>query len=311
MVTIRKLVKAGPASHTISLPKNWLEQNGLKTGDSLYVEEKSDSLIIKSESNIAPVVEHECTISLENKSDASVQRELASAYVNNNRTIRFSGKSAESRLPVIRAMLQGFVALEITEQTPLVLVVRDLLDLQEISVEKTMRRMEMMVRTMLAECCSSDVQEQLRVKDEEVNKLYFLLIRLVRSVLSMPSIGESFSLTIAKAAQLWFLVTYVEDLGDYAQAVHFSFARLAKERAKTVKDIVSQLKSVFEQAMTAYWKKDKSGADSVLQMRESLLKSCSALAERHKDPVLSEIAEQAKAMVALILSIARLVIDEQ
>ncbi|MDO8661127.1 MAG: AbrB/MazE/SpoVT family DNA-binding domain-containing protein, partial [Candidatus Woesearchaeota archaeon] len=241
MVSIRKLVKAGPASHTISLPKDWLEQHGLKTGDSLYVEEKPDSLVIKTEAGTVAVAEHECNIALENKSDSSVQRELSAAYVNNNRTIRFSGKSAESRLPAIRTMLQGFVALEITEQTPSVLVVRDLLDLEEISVEKTMRRMEMMVRTMLSECCNSDVQEQLRVKDEEVNKLYFLLIRLVRSVLSVPGMGERFSLTAVKASQLWFLVTYVEDLGDYAQAVHVSFARLPKERNKSVKELVFQL----------------------------------------------------------------------
>ncbi len=310
MTSIRKLVKAGPASHTISLPKEWLEQHGVKTGDSLYVEETPDTLVVKTESRKVQVVEQECTIALDNKSDSSVQRELASAYVNNNRTIRFSGKSAESRLPVVRAMLQGFVALEITEQTPTVLVVRDLLDLEEISVEKTIRRMEMMVRTMLVECCNPDVQEQLRVKDEEVNKLYFLLVRLIRSALSVPGMAERFSLTPVKAGQVWFLITYLESLADYAQSVHGSFARTPKASIKMVKELVAELKIVFEKAMTSFWKKEKSSADGVLQSRQSLLASCTTISEHHKDAVLAEIAEQAKAIVSLILSIARLVIDE-
>ena len=170
--------------------------------------------------------------------------------------------------------------------------------------------MEMMVRTMLVECCNSDVQEQLRVKDEEVNKLYFLLVRLVRSALSVPGMAERFSLTPLKAAQVWFLITYVESLADYAQSVHGSFARVPKTSVKIVKDLVAELKLVFEKTMTSFWKKEKSSADAVLQSRQSLLDSCTNISEHHKDAVLAEIAEQAKAIVSLILSIARLVIDE-
>ncbi len=33
---IRKLVKSGAASHTLSLPKDWLEKNKLKKGSLLY-----------------------------------------------------------------------------------------------------------------------------------------------------------------------------------------------------------------------------------------------------------------------------------
>ena len=39
----RKLVKAGSASHTVSLPKSWLEKNMLKKGDTIFIIEKSDS----------------------------------------------------------------------------------------------------------------------------------------------------------------------------------------------------------------------------------------------------------------------------
>ena len=39
---IRRLVKAGHASHTVSLPKSWLKKNNLSRGDTIYITEKSD-----------------------------------------------------------------------------------------------------------------------------------------------------------------------------------------------------------------------------------------------------------------------------
>ena len=42
ILEIRRLVKSGAASHTISLPKNWLDKNKLNKGDILYINEKSD-----------------------------------------------------------------------------------------------------------------------------------------------------------------------------------------------------------------------------------------------------------------------------
>ena len=45
---IRKLVKSGAASHTISLPIDWVNKNKLNKGDLLYIQEKNNELIVSS-----------------------------------------------------------------------------------------------------------------------------------------------------------------------------------------------------------------------------------------------------------------------
>jgi len=62
---IRKLVKAGQASHTISLPKDWLEKNNLNKGDIIYIRELSDKeLLISTETKTEEsALKREITIS--------------------------------------------------------------------------------------------------------------------------------------------------------------------------------------------------------------------------------------------------------
>ena len=83
-MNIRKLVKAGIASFTVSLPKEWIEKNKLKKGDSVYIVEKSaNELLLSTEMKEQPKELNEITIVTENKDLETIRREITSAYVNN------------------------------------------------------------------------------------------------------------------------------------------------------------------------------------------------------------------------------------
>jgi len=45
---IRKLVKQGPATMTVSIPKDWIDRFHLRNGDEVNIEEKETKLIISS-----------------------------------------------------------------------------------------------------------------------------------------------------------------------------------------------------------------------------------------------------------------------
>jgi len=312
MMIIRKLVKAGPSSHTVSLPKEWLAKNGLQAGDSIYVTEKSDqALLLTVEAGTVPVTHKETTITLDGKEIGTLQRELSAAYVNNSRVITLVGENAASRLPAIRSILQGFVALEITEQTARGITIKDLLDLNEISLEKTLRRVDMMVRTMLEECGAPDIEDRLRVKDEEINKLYFLLCHLLKSALITPGMGERFGLTHAGVLGYWSLVINLENLADCVKNAHTALGSVGKEKVKQVRDVVHSLKADLEDAMKAWYQKDKSLADSVLRNRDAIMKKCQAVITRGAEPALVEAIEQCKASASIISNLARVVIDSE
>ena len=48
----RKLIQHGTSSLTISIPNKWLKQRSLKKGDSLYVEEEGNKLIVSTDQSI-------------------------------------------------------------------------------------------------------------------------------------------------------------------------------------------------------------------------------------------------------------------
>ncbi len=312
MVHVRKLVKAGQASHTISLPKDWLEKNNLKSGDNLYINEKSDTeLIISLGQSAASLPKKEITLVLDGKDLETAQREIASAYVNNFHSIHIMGKNIEENLPAIRNIIQSFVALEITEQTPKSIIIKDFLDIKEVDIEKTLRRMDMMVRTMLKECADESLAEDMRTKDEEVNKLYFLLNRHLKAALTTPAEAERLNLSHDKVISNWYLVVNLENLADYAKNLHTFIGGMTKEQAKLARDTLSAVANDFESAMTAFYKKDKQAANTILRNRLSIVEKCNSFGAKHRNTEVGEFVERCKAMTTLVANIGKTIIDDQ
>ena len=177
---IRRLVKSGAASHTISLPKQWLDKNALKKGDLVYIVEKTDKeLSIMAENTGLKKSNKEITINVEGKDMEAIQRDITSAYINNFNNIIIIGLDSVDKAKDIRRILHDFVALEISEQTSTKIVAQDLLNLKEISIDKTLRRMDMIVRSIMQDSVASiegnNMFDSVFHRDFDVNKLYFLM----------------------------------------------------------------------------------------------------------------------------------------
>ncbi|RMD57382.1 phosphate uptake regulator PhoU [Candidatus Woesearchaeota archaeon] len=304
---IRRLVKAGQASHTISLPKDWLDKHKLKKGDLVYLYEKDDNeLLITPESKPdEPMPSKEITISVDNKELSSLQREITSAYINNYGTITLIGESITEKTPQIRKMLHDFVALEVADQTSKSIIAKDLLNVKEISVDKTVRRMDMLVRSMLQDSIKAveepGLAESVSMRDLEVNRAYFLMMRLLKSTFASRKLAEIFQLSNEKVLNYYYLTINLENFADAAkQAVEL----IAKEKKKkNVKELFKEVEKGYLDVMKAYFTKDKKLADSVALRRADLVERIGAL------PV--GIAQLFKSMVTLTNNIARLVIDEE
>lgn len=308
MVHIRKLVKAGQASHTISLPKAWLEKNQLKKGDSVYVQERSPTeLTITPELLNEPKLEQKTiTITVDGKQNDSLQREITAAYVNNYSTIELVGEEIQERQKEIRRMLHDFVALEIAEHSPKMITAKDLLNLKEISVDQTIKRADMIARTMLQDTIEhlkgKDTAQSVKHRDYDVNRIYFLLTRLFKNALQNKQFADSLQLDNLSILSHWMLLGHIENAAD-------SIKQLCevKKKAKELIDLATSLDQDYAEVMKAYHTTDKQLADSVALRREQREKACIELAEKHSELIAA--AEQCKNLLNSINAIARLVID--
>lgn len=303
---IRRLVKAGQASHTISLPKEWLDKNSLRKGDLVYLHEKSDKelLITPEKKGEEEAPKKEITIPIDGKELSTVHREITSAYINNYNTISLTGEDITHKTKQIRDMLHDFVALEVADQTAKTITARDLLNLKEISIEKTVRRMDMLVRSMLQDSIDSidkpELGDSVVMRDAEVNRAYFLLIRLLKSALNNKTTAEHFNLTSDKVLNTYSLTVNLENFADAAKQLIENINNMKKKEKS--KEVFKEVEKSYLDTMKAYFTKDKKLADSVALRRVALMDKASELP--------AGTAELFKTMVTLSNNIAKIVIDE-
>ena len=316
---IRRLVKAGPASHTVSLPKKWLEKNNLEKGHNVYLVEKSDrELVIMPEQGQEQEVQEqkEITINIDKKELDTIQREITSSYVNNYNTITIFGESLSEKVKQIRKMLHDFVALEISEQTAKSIIAKDLLNLKEISVDKTVKRMDMIVRTMLKDIVEGVEDkkfnyETIVFRDYDVNRLYFLLARLLKSAVTDNQLAEDIGIDKTQILPNWYLSMNLENLADCVKHMCTTAGKIEKKELAKIKPILVELDKQYTTVMKALHSDDKALADEVARQRIALVKQCTGLITKNTAAETVELVENIKTGTTLISNIARIVLDKE
>lgn len=316
---IRRLVKAGPASHTVSLPKKWIEKNKLKKGNNVYLVEKSDKeLAIMPELNPeqeAPE-QKEITINIDKKELDTIQREITSAYVNNYNTITIFGDSLSEKVREIRKMLHDFVALEISEQTAKSIIAKDLLNLKEISIDKTIKRMDMIVRTMLKDI-TAEIEDKkfnydtIVFRDYDVNRLYFLMSRLLKSAVTNNQLAEDIGIQKEQILPSWYLSMNLENLADCIKHMCKVASRIDKKELSKIKPILEEIEQQYTAVMKALHSQDKKLADEVARKRIGIVDQCTALVTKNTAAETVELIENIKTGTTIISNIARTVLDQE
>jgi phosphate transport system protein len=308
---VRRLVKAGQASHTVSLPKEWLEKNKLAKGATVYVHETSgNELRITPHLNDQPAEQKTVMISTNDKNIDTIQREITAAYVNNAGTIEITGTNLAQYANEIRKSLHDFVALEIAEQTPTKISAKDLLNLQEISVSKSLTRMDNIVRTMLQDCIltaqGKDLSQSVMLRDYDVNRLYFLLTRLLKSALSTPAMASRLQLKPTAVLQNWMLVHYLEQLADTIKSLCTACTKTPIKQRKQTTELIINLEADYRDTMKAMHEHNKTLADEVARKHAERQQAINSLAEENPGP-----AHHCSALSSTLTETARLIIDEE
>lgn len=288
---IRRLVKSGAASHTISLPKTWISGNNLKKGDLLYIDEDKNNIIIScKKEKKQEESEKEIVIQVDNQDTNTLRRKTISAYMNNYKIFQFIGDSLNKKLEDIRKILQNFLALEIVEESATKLVAKDFLNLQEFSLPNTVRRMDMLTRSMITDAKQGKKAYQgLYFRDFEVDKLFFLISRLIRANLMDPSTEVS----NIHSHSTWWLAKNFESVSDCAK-------KLSRNFSKEMEDTYDEIEKYYLECAKAYFKGDRKLADQMIEKRGELLDKCDSL--KHPDKhILKDMVNGSRNIAKIIL----------
>ena len=309
----RKLISFGKNSYVVSLPKPWVIKNKLKKGDLIYIDENSNNLLLQPRPQ-AELEEKEITIAVDGKDFRRIQRELISAYIQNYKLITLSGVEIKDKAKQIQSFVQNLVALEIMEQDSKKIVAKDFLNLNDISIEQILRKMDIITRSMIKDCKTlfvEDNYENIYHRDNDVNKFRFLIYRIVWFGMENPSVVlKKLSLKQRDLFNLWWLSFSLESIADYTKRVA-RYMRDVKLSAKEQKEFVAlleQLEILFSDAMKAYYTNNIELAHQVVQNRFDIIQQFDDFYQRNSNVhLIGYLIYNTKSLVVAVHSIGRIV----
>ncbi len=306
----RKLISFGKSSFVVSLPKSWVTQNKLKKGDLVYFEERNPDLILSKKELHDDSVEKSIIINVDGKPLDRIEREVNSAYILNYRTITIKGEEVKVNIKSIQQILQNLIALETMEQTPNSLIAKDFLDMDKVSVDEIIHKMDMVTRAMFKESCqhfTAQNYENINERDKDVNRLYFLLYRAVLYGMNNPAlILKNFKLNSIALFNHLFSGYYIESVADEVRRIsrHLHNLKLSPKEKETVEQFLNTLYNYYLDTMKVLYSKN---VELALELSDEKKKLNKTIDSFEKFDVHGAVTYRLRRLVSCIHCLGRIV----
>lgn len=217
---VRRLQKIGNST-LVSLPKEWVDSQGLGRGSQVELETGSDSLFVSARKEARPTTN--LVISYPLPAEENIVADTTGAYLSGYDVIRI--ESGRSVIPVvdresIRKSMRRLVGMEIIEEDASHIEMQFLLDAEALSPARILKRMSSLAVGMCEDVTRGLVSKDksnlqtISGRDVEVNRQYFLLVRLLRSTLSERRLA-AFNLGSIDILDYRVAASLLENAGDY------------------------------------------------------------------------------------------------
>ena len=186
---VRRLQKIG-SSILVSLPKEWIDANGLGKGSPVEIETGDGRASITAGGERRPT--RELVIPYPLPPEENIVADIVGGYLLGHDAITVkSGKTIPGGdREKVRESMRRLVGMEIVEEDASNIQMQFLLDVGTISPDKILRRISSIALGMFSDVLAGLVSADrsnlgtLQNRDLEVNRQYFLLVRLIRSALA-------------------------------------------------------------------------------------------------------------------------------
>lgn len=272
----RRLQKIG-SSILISLPSQWVKSNNLKKGSIVPVDINRDNSISIFPSEDAADETKEVTIPYSAAAMDTLVNQVYGAYLLGYDMIRIKASSQISFEDAdrVKKAMRKLVGLEIVDEDGFHISAQFLLDANTLDAEKILRRMSAIVAGMyrdLLEAIRSKENSIRRVitgRDDEVDRQYFLLVRLIRSAMMDQKLAGKLNLSNIDILDYRIAANLLESAGDYIVDLAGTMQDLS--RIKIVDEIAEAgalVEKMQEKSVAAFVNKNRAESNTVVKTYE-------------------------------------------
>ena len=301
----RRLQKIG-SSILISLPSEWIRNNKLKKGSTVPIEVNRDNTI-----SIFPSQEEaddkikEVTIPYSPASMDTLVNQVYGAYLLGYDMIRIKASLQISfdDADRIKKAMRKLVGLEIIDEDGLNITAQFLLDANTLDAEKILRRMSSIVAGMYRDVLEAirskenSIKRVISGRDDEVDRQYFLLVRLIRSAMMDQKLAGKLNLSNIDILDYRIAANHLESAGDFIVDLASSIQGLTRiQFAEEIIEASSLVEQMQEKSVAAFVNKNRSESNNVVKIYENF----NRLVNSTKQHAMSKESSNPQATVAIL-----------
>ncbi len=310
MVNIRTLQQTGGksgSSFLIILPKDWVVRQKLSKGDPVVVAEREDGCLIIDPRLPKAGETRSTTAELE----YNLRWEITSRYLLGYDEIRIVSKEPITNVQrdELKQVIKRFVALEITEEDDHQIILRCLVDPATLPVSTVMRRMNQIASRMIIDSLNVYIEgsregaEEVIQRDEDVDRLFFLIVRELRSAVQYPRMSEVMKITPVEALDYRLAAQYIERIADLAVDIAQRVAEpLDKKLVKKLQLIGDTVKEMLSDSVNNLFKFNSKRVTKVIEAERWLIQETAKL----RQDILTSLNGQPQTQLYVVDSLLRM-----
>lgn len=235
---MRKIQVTGGSSFTVTLPKPWIDRAGIKAGDVVGCAEQADGTLLVVPQGKSQRPPSRYFIDFEEPGGEHIFRKIIAAYL-----LGFDTIVVRSKKPItpavavrIRNAARRIMGLEVVDEEPNAMTLQDFLDPREFHLDKALRRMELVTQAMQEEALgaivapSAEVLASLADRDDEVDRLYWLVSKQYHAMLRDTGYAARIGLNASQALNVVAVARIVERTADHAKRLAEQAVELPKHK---------------------------------------------------------------------------------
>jgi phosphate uptake regulator len=292
MGELRKVQQTPTGTFFVCLPRDWAKEHGLAKGSQVNLEVSSDGkLFVDTQFDVEPEPKVAAL-----KVGPYLSREIVGRYLLGYDVIRVEAKDRiDSNIRnQIKSTANSLAGLMIVEETTSMMTLQCMMQQPFTSPKKLLQRNQGSAAQMIRDAANSftnmdkDMAENVIERDVENNKFYFLLVRILRTIIQNPRLGEKFEITPIECLDYRLAASLIEGIGDASvqmakTTLALDDAKLGEEVHKLLVELQFSCYEANEQAFKSFLTKDILLAESVRDLRAKIDAKSSKIESAAKD----------------------------
>jgi len=267
-MSYRKVQRTAKGSYLLSLPKSWATSYGVEKNQALLVVQNQDGSL-----SIYPPKLRSKAVEIRIKMGSAIEKEITWAYLLGADSLEITSDvpMAKEDVEKVKAAVNKLPGFEIMEEESRRMLVSSLMEAGPGSAEKLLQKMLLITKAMeldsvqAAVTGNAEAARDLTYRDDEVDRLYFMLVRLTRGAIVNPSLGEKAGLSPLRALDVRQAAEILENLADLAvklaeltekQGNSLKSALMSAQNSEATLRAIEELVQVQESGISAFSSQD-------------------------------------------------------